>query len=434
MSSSKNTIFYSWQSDTGNKYNRGFIEAALQEAIRRIHDAAARLESAERPELALDKDTQGVTGSPPIVETILRKIDACAVFVADLTFTGQSLPELREDTEPRYFPNPNVLIEHGYAVARHGHQRVIAVMNAAFGGTVKDHLPFDLKHLRWPIVYCYGPNSKDRDAQLEQLVKILAGAIGALVTEPPPAAAAFIAQDITVSQLAEMGRELVPDGPLRTEVPDFKLPTRAVCTLRVHPVAAVLPLQTEFEALQHVVHGNLRPMAGTNTHGQSPSRNSLGAISYESPTRGRLDHLSQLLLAKEIFGVDTASMASVGRTGDEVVFDPVFVEASFAMSLDEYVRFARKELQLPGPLVVSAALLDIKNYATMPGRRTFRSSIEWKGEYHEDVPTWRFLRQFFEHIWKCFGMVRPENTEEALLSTIPSSYRLPPLKKLHDLK
>jgi hypothetical protein len=47
-----------------------------------------------------------VAGQPPIVETILRKTDEAAVFVADMTFTAK-----RVDGRPS--PNPNVLIEYG---------------------------------------------------------------------------------------------------------------------------------------------------------------------------------------------------------------------------------------------------------------------------------------------------------------------------------
>ena len=72
------TIFYSWQSDTPSNVNRGFIAKALRSALDRLKTDAA-LESALRDtEVSIDKDTQGIAGSPPIVETILRKIEECA--------------------------------------------------------------------------------------------------------------------------------------------------------------------------------------------------------------------------------------------------------------------------------------------------------------------------------------------------------------------
>src|SRR6266446_241494 len=105
------TVFYSWQSDTPAKLNRSFIEKALDAAIKRIKSDATLEPAVRGTELAVDKDTQGVPGSPPIAQTILAKIDDCVAFVGDLTFVGNSLPALT--SRQRFFSNPNVLIEYG---------------------------------------------------------------------------------------------------------------------------------------------------------------------------------------------------------------------------------------------------------------------------------------------------------------------------------
>jgi hypothetical protein len=134
------TIFYSWQSDLPNKTNRSFIEQAINKAIQQISTDTA-LENADRPEteedLELDKDTKGVTGSPPIADTIFEKIEQATVFVPDLTFVGSS--------DKRQFPNPNVLIEYGYALKVLGHSRIIPIMNEAYGEVNGSSLPFDMK-------------------------------------------------------------------------------------------------------------------------------------------------------------------------------------------------------------------------------------------------------------------------------------------------
>jgi hypothetical protein len=67
------------------------------------------VEEAVREGLTLDKDTRGVPGSPPLFDTILKKIEGATVFVPDLTFVGT-----RSNGEPT--PNPNVLIEYGCAL------------------------------------------------------------------------------------------------------------------------------------------------------------------------------------------------------------------------------------------------------------------------------------------------------------------------------
>lgn len=121
----------------------------MQEALKRLH-SDAMLENALRDAtVELDKDTKGVAGSPPIAQTILKKIEECAIFVADLTFVGESLKQLNDPSDKsRLFPNPNVLIEHGFALKCHGHGALVGIMNTAFGKPDAESLPFDLRHVK----------------------------------------------------------------------------------------------------------------------------------------------------------------------------------------------------------------------------------------------------------------------------------------------
>jgi hypothetical protein len=139
-----NPIFFSWQLDRSPRECRNFIERAVQRAIDQIGEDTS-LEEAVR-ELTVDRDTKGVPGSPPIVDTIFRKIDNAAAFVPDLTFVGT-----RADKRPT--PNPNVLIEYGWALKSLGHSRIVPVMNIAFGLPTAESMPFDMFHLRKPIIY-----------------------------------------------------------------------------------------------------------------------------------------------------------------------------------------------------------------------------------------------------------------------------------------
>jgi hypothetical protein len=128
-------IFYSWQATLPNATNRGFILAALEAACAVV---GQDLSVDERPEV--DRDTQGVPGAPDIAHTIFAKIDAADAFVCDVSIVtsgeGQAKP----------CPNPNVLIELGYAIKSLGWSRIILVMNTAMGGP--ELLPFDLKTKR----------------------------------------------------------------------------------------------------------------------------------------------------------------------------------------------------------------------------------------------------------------------------------------------
>jgi hypothetical protein len=128
----KVTLFYSWQSDLPNNTNRGFIERALEKAI-----ASIRTEEELMIEPALERDTAGVAGTPDIAATIFRKIDECHIFVGDVSIIN---PKTRTG---RKTPNPNVLLELGYAAKKLTWDNVICVFNTAFGKT--EDLPFDLR-------------------------------------------------------------------------------------------------------------------------------------------------------------------------------------------------------------------------------------------------------------------------------------------------
>ncbi|HEY3911956.1 MAG TPA: hypothetical protein VGM07_19010 [Stellaceae bacterium] len=187
------TVFFSWQADASTRDGRNFIERALKKAAERIGNDAT-VEEAVR-ELSVDRDTKGVPGSPPIVETIFRKIDQAAVFVPDLTFVGR-----RADGR-RPTPNPNVLIEYGWALKSLGHGRIVPVMNTAFGEPTAESMPFNLHHLRHPITYhCSADADNDTRRRVrERLAKELEGALQEVLTSEefaagrsgPPASSEF---------------------------------------------------------------------------------------------------------------------------------------------------------------------------------------------------------------------------------------------------
>lgn len=140
MTDSAYIIFYSWQSDLPNSTTRGLIESSIEAAAKSLKNTATVL---------ADRDTQGVTGAPDIVQTIFSKIDECDVFVADVTSVaayyhmdnnGKPTKRLKET------PNANVMIELGYATQVVGWENIICVMNDDYskGGEI----PFDLEHHR----------------------------------------------------------------------------------------------------------------------------------------------------------------------------------------------------------------------------------------------------------------------------------------------
>ena len=131
------TVFYSWQSDLPE--TRGVIQWALNKATKRLN----RDLDLDEP-LRVDQDTEGVAGWPDITSALFDKIDQCEVFVADIT------PINGPNSDFRITPNPNVLLELGYALATgFGRTRIICVINTHYlpdGDLGK--LPFDLRGSR----------------------------------------------------------------------------------------------------------------------------------------------------------------------------------------------------------------------------------------------------------------------------------------------
>lgn len=171
----KRTVFYSWQSDLPNSTNRGFIEKALENAVRQL-----RGDESVSVEPVIERDTIGVPGAPDIASTILAKIDQSDVFVCDVSIINHGAR--------RPAPNPNVLVELGYAMKTMGAQRIVMVMNAAFGEP--ELLPFDLR-MRRVVVY-HATSTEDRVSQRKDLESklrqslhtILSGIEERVVAEP----------------------------------------------------------------------------------------------------------------------------------------------------------------------------------------------------------------------------------------------------------
>ena len=125
------TVFYSWQSDVRGAACRSLIHDALEAAVANVAKDTAVGEA-----LRVDSDTAGVAGSPDINKTILAKIEAAQVVVADVTI-------VQRDPVVGPTPNANVVFELGWALRALDDKRVITVMNTALGGP--EDLPFDLK-------------------------------------------------------------------------------------------------------------------------------------------------------------------------------------------------------------------------------------------------------------------------------------------------
>ncbi len=154
----KITIFYSWQSDSVHEDNMTFIGGALEEACGELQKRTSKSVKFE-----IDRDTLGEPGSPDIFNTVRDKISRCAVFVCDLTpivvFNHKAIP------------NPNVMIELGYALSSLTDSRIIMVLNTDSESFSKGKMPFDLQTKRF-CTYSF-PEDKSRSDVKNELVECL---------------------------------------------------------------------------------------------------------------------------------------------------------------------------------------------------------------------------------------------------------------------
>ncbi|MEM1171371.1 MAG: hypothetical protein AAGJ08_20390 [Cyanobacteria bacterium P01_H01_bin.35] len=184
-------IFYSWQSDLPNNTNRGFIGDALEKAVKSISN-----DDSITVEPVIDRDTKNVTGSPDIVNTIFDKIEQAQIFVCDVSIVG-NISIFGKDTKFRPTPNPNVLIELGYAMKTLGEGKIIMVINTAFG--FPEQLPFDLR-MRRIIPYNMPVDNQEKSPERNNLAKDFERAIRPIL----PGLEKEIPQEIYISEQAEI--------------------------------------------------------------------------------------------------------------------------------------------------------------------------------------------------------------------------------------
>jgi hypothetical protein len=256
------TLFYSWQMDRPSDVCRTFIGKALDEAVTILADEG---------EIALkvDSDTKDEPGTPPISETILRKIRECDIFLGDMTFVAQAGEKL--------IPNPNVMGEYGYALHAKGLRRILLVMNEAYGPAKE--LPFDLHHLRHPERYSVAEDvgtAPRRDARTA-LGRRLAAYIKLIAKEL--AAEAIQTQSDTTKALTEVWWAAVQQRPINNRpalvsppsalvhvVPAAVLGERYVAPRDVKPVRGLLRVDDDAEAIfgtrgqDWFAHGPRRPV------------------------------------------------------------------------------------------------------------------------------------------------------------------------------
>lgn len=418
-------VFWSWQSDTPGKIGRFLIRDALKEAIAELK-TMPEIEEPAREALHLDYDREGVPGSPELVRTILDKVDASDVVVADVTLIGAITIEQAEKNSKKLI-NSNVAIELGYALRALTYRKVLMVFNSPYGR--HEELPFDLRHRGGAIVFELSPQA-DRaaiEAEKKILIQRFVSALKLCLTETAiPAAPEPFSETCTAQGRAmyfQANESLARIGVPDVDHVDFTYPEGPLCYLRLIPTfrrQRPLPLATLTQAARNV------PLLTRQRGAILSSPNRFGAIGYEpaSPppgpgTIGKINASTQLFQNGELWSI-AASLIVRERGGRPASLPLPFVatvvlEQTYYDHLRALLAFAAERVELELPCQVECGLVGIEKLTLQVPPDEFRAVLKPEVAVRRVLKTTqaeaidRILLDFFTELHDSTGYVRPEH-------------------------
>lgn len=174
-------IFFSWQTTTDAKYNKYFILSCIDKAVKKIK-LKPELKNIE---FIITEGVTGEPGSPQVASKITdERIPSSDIFISDLSVVNhinyfQKTVQRLVGVKFKPFQNNNVIYEHGVAYNAIGLEKMIGVLNTTYGSPNEnpDNIPFDLKHIRFPIEYKYSKVTKNKDEVQKKFINVLASAL-----------------------------------------------------------------------------------------------------------------------------------------------------------------------------------------------------------------------------------------------------------------
>ena len=401
-------IFWSWQSDTPGRIGRHFVREALERVVEELK-AELEVEEPDR-ELNLDHDRKGVPGSPDLASTILEKIRASSVFIADVTPIGQT-------PDGKLMLNPNVAIELGYALAHVGDHGLLMVLNSEYGD--RESLPFDLRHKAGPIIFSLKADASKEvlgqaQRSLSQTLKvairdcILAKSKQSIAT--PPVHIEIEPGDN--SAIYFKYGEALGERELDGKVFQVKYYPDPLLYLRVIPKTGVSQLKQK--DIKDIIFGiKISPFRRNIGGGASWERNRFGGLTYsheEGPDGRTMFTTSQIFPNREIWGLD-ATLLSCPRTIPSMAFEELIESA-----LKHYLEVSTTLMGLEPPLVIEAGASGINGFTMAMGSNRYwgpthqdqiRSRHELNSLAQNDVND--LLLAIFENFFDAVGEARPKN-------------------------
>lgn len=308
-----------------NSETRGLIQDSISAAVKMLGDTV---------EIEADRDTKGEYGSPDIVQTIFSKIDECDIFIADLSIVNKysSITDDGKSGEVKYCPNPNVMLELGYAASVVGWENVICILDADYGSP--DDLPFDLAHHR---LSPYSLKEKTKSEIKKHLQRIIADTVSNLLEKGPRVKKIF--SNLVVGQYNpdtdEISKELKPYNTVEFYNKTIKNRYIAGCQQLIAEINGIHlePCKEEEPQEQHKDLTNKSALLGNiNLFGDTPQRVVFSEDDKESIISFSLEH-PEIKLADDFF--------EMGKLRKKVSFHMADGGTSYEGNKEEKLKFEK---------------------------------------------------------------------------------------------
>jgi hypothetical protein len=385
-------LFYSWQADRPGELCRHFIDIALKAAGAAVSEAIG-------VDVEIDSDTQGEPGTPPITDTILRKIRECDAFVADMTFVA-------ETSAGKLLPNPNVMGEYGYALSEKSTRRILLAMNTAFGPPEK--LPFDLGHLRHPLTFELAEGAPDRARRSAR------DAFARKLFEPIKLLVERARAERVVEEAGEPAAAAAARGMVQTLMNSTELGTAPAVVSRPKMVLNLAPF-APFAGRRLDIREARRVMAGLTPAHLAASDTGLDESEWWVRGKGMIipgrpnpeTSWYVRLIRPGVFEV----ALNIGQKIDDdprALVDGLKVEAAVVDMFDRCAA-AAVELGFSGPALATAALIGAEDVDVNMGRlsgRFRKPAVALEQIEIADIAEriGNYLQPMFDHLWTAAGI------------------------------
>ncbi len=325
-------------------------------------------------------------------------------------------------------PNPNVLVEYGWALKSLTHSRILPVMNTAFGEPTAETMPFDMIHLRHPTTYnCPADATEEsRRQEREMFAKELERKIREILESDE-----FQASFPTAAKAPVFPRQEPKDGAARfrsrgeplgiaerswgRDAQEIKLSDGPAMWLRLMPglhpgrewqISDLRKVATEGGVSMPLCravlgYGHVRAHDGFGVYGTDTPSNNTGDVVF-------------LFTTGEIWTADTYDLRAAANANAIP-----FVENDFSEALESYSKLLTR-LGVTPPFTWIAGMEGIKGrgicvpdrpgYSSfLPGPRgkCLVDSVIVEGRHSPDEAPTSSLKPFFTKVFDSCGIERP---------------------------